>query len=256
MKRSPWTIFGWLVTAVVVVWSLGGLELSTERIAKGVPKMGAIVRQMFGPPDWEYLPQVMGGLRESIQIAALGTALAAVLALPFGVLAARNLANLARSPVPSAAGKLILDGIRTFPEILLAIAFIKGLGLGPFPGVMAVAVHSIGMLGKLYAERIEGVDRGSVEALVATGASPAAVFRHAVLPEVLPDFLSFALYRFDLNVRSASVLGLVGAGGIGALLSLQYQAANYPRIGVIVLGIVATVGVVDLVSGRLRSRLA
>ena len=253
MKRSPWTIFGWLVTTVVVVWSLGGLELSTERIAKGVPKMGAIVRQMFGPPDWEYLPQVMGGLRESIQIAALGTALAAVLALPFGVLAARN---LARSPVPSAAGKLILDGIRTFPEILLAIAFIKGLGLGPFPGVMAVAVHSIGMLGKLYAERIEGVDRGSVEALVATGASPAAVFRHAVLPEVLPDFLSFALYRFDLNVRSASVLGLVGAGGIGALLSLQYQAANYPRIGVIVLGIVATVGVVDLVSGRLRSRLA
>lgn len=253
MKRSPWTIVGWLVTAVVVVWSLGGLELSTERIAKGVPKMGAIVRQMFGPPDWEYLPQVMGGLRESIQIAALGTALAAVLALPFGVLAARN---LARSPVPSATGKLILDGIRTFPEILLAIAFIKGLGLGPFPGVMAVAVHSIGMLGKLYAERIEGVDRGSVEALVATGASPAAVFRHAVLPEVLPDFLSFALYRFDLNVRSASVLGLVGAGGIGALLSLQYQAANYPRIGVIVLGIVATVGVVDLVSGRLRSRLA
>jgi phosphonate transport system permease protein len=253
VKRSPWTIFGWLVTAVVVVWSLGGLELSTERIAKGVPKMVAIVRQMFGPPDWEYLPQVMGGLRESIQIAALGTALAAVLALPFGVLAARN---LARSPVPSATGKLILDGIRTFPEILLAIAFIKGLGLGPFPGVMAVAVHSIGMLGKLYAERIEGVDRGSVEALVATGASPAAVFRHAVLPEVLPDFLSFALYRFDLNVRSASVLGLVGAGGIGALLSLQYQAANYPRIGVIVLGIVATVGVVDLVSGRLRSRLA
>ena len=244
---------GWLAVAAAVAWSLGGLNLSPTRIAQGLPKFASIVGQMFGPADWAYLPKVAEGLRESIQIAALGTAIAAVLALPFGVLAARN---LARSPAPSTIGKVVLDGIRTFPEILLAIAFIKGLGLGPFPGVMAVAVHSIGMLGKLYAERIEGADRGAIEALAATGASPAAIFRHAVMPEVLPDLLSFALYRFDLNVRSASVLGLVGAGGIGALLSTQYQAANYPRIGVIVVGIVATVGVVDLVSGALRKRLA
>ncbi|MFM7321578.1 MAG: phosphonate ABC transporter, permease protein PhnE [Armatimonadota bacterium] len=242
-----------IATLAAVAWSLGGLELSFDRLARGVPKFVAIVRQMFGPPDWTYLPQVGAGLVESIQIAALGTAIAAVLALPFGVLAARN---LARNPAPSAVGKVLLDGIRTFPEILLAIAFIKGLGLGPFPGVMAVAVHSIGMLGKLYAERIEGADRGAIEALTASGASPSAIFRHAVLPEVFPDLLSFALYRFDLNVRSASVLGLVGAGGIGALLSTQYQAANYPRIGVIVVGIVATVGLVDLVSGSLRRRLA
>ncbi len=253
MKPGIPARFGTLITVAAIAWSLGGLELSSERLARGLPKLGAIVAQMFGPPDWSYLPQVGAGLRESIQIAALGTAIAGVLAVPFGVLAARN---LARSPVPSGVGKLILDAIRTFPEILLAIAFIKGLGLGPFPGVMAVAVHSIGMLGKLYAERMEGVDRGAIEALAASGASPAAIFRHAVLPEVLPDLLSFALYRFDLNVRSASVLGLVGAGGIGALLSTQYQAANYPRIGVIVVGIVLTVGVVDWVSGNLRRRLA
>lgn len=253
MRERVVRALGLLATLGAVAWSLGGLNLSVERLSRGVPKMGMMVRQMFGPPAWDYLPNVATGLRESIQIAALGTALAAALALPFGVLAARN---LSRSPVVPTAGKVLLNAIRTFPEILLAIAFIKGLGLGPFPGVMAVAVHSIGMLGKLYAERIETVDRGALEALAATGASPAEIFRHGIVPEVLPDFLSFALYRFDLNVRSASVLGLVGAGGIGSLLGLQYQASNYPNIGMIVLGIVATVVAVDFVSARLRARLA
>jgi phosphonate transport system permease protein len=121
---------------------------------------------------------------------------------------------------------------------------------------MAVAIHSIGMLGKLYAERIENVDKGAIEALTTTGATPISIFRHCILPEVLPDFVSFVLYRFDLNVRSASVIGIVGAGGIGFILGLQYQAANYPRLGLIVIATIVTVVIVDTISAKIRKRLA
>ena len=245
-----WRIFYSLLIVAAVVWSLGGITNSAPPNTK---EIGEIIRQMFFPPKFSYLPDVLTGLRESIQIAALGTAIAAVLALPFGVLAARNLARLAALPF---VGKLLLNAIRTFPEILLAIAFIKAVGPGPFAGVLAIAIHSIGMVGKLYAERIETVDKGALEALAATGASPVEIFRNGIVPEVLPDFLSFALYRFDLNVRSASVLGLVGAGGVGTLLQIQKLGGNWPEIGVIVLGIVATVLLVDFLSAKLRARLA
>lgn len=208
---------------------------------------------MFTPPDWSYTPKVLVGLRESIQIAALGTAVAAVLALPFGLLAARNLSRLSALPV---GGKVLLNLIRTFPELVLALLFIRAVGPGAFAGVLAVSIHSIGMIGKLYAERIETVDRGALEALAACGASPLAQFRHAVVPEVAPDFLSFALYRFDLNIRSATVLGIVGAGGIGQLIILQLASQTWPALGTILIGVVVTVGLVDFVSAKLRARLA
>jgi phosphonate transport system permease protein len=242
-----------LLTAGVLFWSLSGLEVSWERIARGGPQVAAIFRQMFQETDWSYLPKVCTGLRESLQIAALGTAIAAVLALPLGALAARNLFRL---PVLPAAGKVLLNLIRTFPELILAIAFIKALGPGAFAGVLAVGLHSVGMLGKLYAERIESADPGPLEALAAGGASPLEVFRHGIVPDVLPDFLSFVLYRFDLNVRSATVLGLVGAGGVGTLLQLQRLASNWRALGTILIGIIVTVGLVDFVSAKLRARLA
>jgi phosphonate transport system permease protein len=246
------TVIYVLLSLVAIGWAFGGLDVSAARIARGLPQAVAIFRQMFAPPDLRYLPRVITGLRESLQIAALGTAIAAVLALPFGVLAARNLSRLAALPY---AGKVILNLVRTFPELILALMFIKAIGPGPFAGVLAVGFHSIGMIGKLYAERIETVDRGALEALAATGASPAEVFRHGVLPEVLPDFLSFALYRFDLNVRAAAVLGLVGAGGIGTLLQFQLLGGNWPAIGTILIGVVVTVGLVDFVSAKMRARL-
>lgn len=246
---------GLLLPAVVFFWSLAAVGLDGKRLVEGFPKMGLLLRAMLFPPDMVILPKVLAGLRESLQIAALGTFLAAILALPFGVLAARNLTRLPAMPY---LGKTILNAIRTFPELVLAIAFLKAVGLGPFPGVLAMAVHSIGMIGKLYAERIENVDKGAIEALEATGASPMEIFRHGIVPEVFPDFLSFALYRFDLNVRAASVLGLVGAGGIGVLLNIQRQsgATAYPAVGTIVIGIVVTVMLVDFFSAKLRAKLA
>ena len=239
------------LSTAALAWSLSGLEFSPKRIASGLPEMGNILRAMFLPPDTSYLPDVMNGLRESFQIAALGTAIASVLALPFGVLAARNLARLPTLPY---FGKLLLNFIRAFPELVLAILFIRAVGPGPFAGVLAVGIHSIGMMGKLYAERIETVDRDALEALSAAGASPSEIFRHGVMPEVLPDFLSFALYRFDLNIRAATVLGLVGAGGIGTLIVFQI-GRDWPKIGTILLGIIVTVGLIDFVSAKLRARL-
>ena len=253
-KRSPvaaaQTAIYVVLSVAALAWSFSGLEVSPARLLKGLPQARDIVGEMFTPPSWAYLPRVLVGLRESLQIAALGTALAAVLALHFGVLAARNLTRVWALPL---FGKLLLNLIRTFPELVLALILVGALGLGPFAGVLAVGFHSIGMIGKLYAERIETVDRAALEALAAAGASPLEIFRHGVVPEVLPDFLSFALYRFDLNVRSATVLGLVGAGGIGTLLQLN---RHWPNVGMIVIGIIVTVGLVDLVSDKLRARLA
>ena len=231
--------------------SVHGMGISPERLREGLPRTASLLGLMFHP-DWTYLTKVLTGIRESIQIAILGTFFAALLALPFGALAARGLTRLAALPF---FGKLILNLIRTFPELILAIAFIKALGPGPLPGVIAIALHSIGMIGKLYAERIESVDRGALEALSATGASPLELFRWGVVPEVLPDFLSFALYRFDLNIRSASVLGIVGAGGVGTLLDLQRNAGNWQKIGLIVFAIILVVGSVDFVSAKIRARL-
>ena len=241
-----------LIFLGLLVWAVSGLGVSSQRILAGLPKGAGYFTAMFAHPDASYLPEIGTGLRESLQIAFVGTAIAAVLAVPFGVFAARSLSRLPALPY---AGKLLLNLIRTFPELILAIAFIKGLGPGAFAGVLAIAIHSIGMMGKLYAERIETTDRGTQEALQAVGAGPLAIFWYAVLPEVLPDFLSFALYRFDLNVRSASVLGLVGAGGIGTALELERNSGNWPAIGMILVGIMLTVGAVDLLSARLRARL-
>ena len=243
----------WALSAVAALWwSLGGLEVTPERLSRGLPQAGTIIRQMFTPPNWAYLPDVAEGLSQSVQIAALGTFIAAVLALPFGALAARNLSRLAALPL---VGKLALNVIRTFPELVLALLFIRAVGPGPFAGVLAVGIHSIGMVGKLYAERIETVDRASLEALSASGASPLEVFRYGVVPEVLPDFLSFALYRFDLNVRAATVLGLVGAGGIGEKIQIMRTAQQWPSVGTILIGVIVLVGLVDYVSARLRARL-
>ena len=247
-----WKIVNLLLTLGVLWWAMGGLEVSGERLLRGMKNAGRILGLMVSHPDFSILPDIGKGLLQSLQIALLGTAIAAVLALPFGVLAARN---LSRFGAVSFFGKTLLNAIRTFPELILAIAFIKALGPGPFAGVLAVGVHSVGMIGKLYAERIENVDKGSLESLIVSGASPIEVFIYGVLPDVLPDFVSFGLYRFDLNVRSASVLGLVGAGGIGTLLNLQRLGGKWQAIGLIIVGIIATVGLVDAVSARLRARL-
>jgi len=210
----------------------------------------SMLRQAI-PPDTTYLPVVYRGMMESIQMAVVGTTMAAVLAIPFGFLAAFTITGKRGSQL----AKTVLNGIRSFPELLLAIMFVRAVGLGAFAGVLALGIHSIGTLGKLYAEVVEGIDPNPVEAVRSTGAGPIATVWYAVLPQVLPEFASYALYRFEINIRAATVLGFVGAGGIGKPLILNIGYYNWDKVAMIMIVIIVTVVAIDMASGWLRGKL-
>jgi phosphonate transport system permease protein len=239
-----------LVLLGVVFWAASGLRSYTTDWRQTLPQAWAIIRLMVVEADWAFLPDLLVKLRETIQMALLGTLLAAFLAVPFGFLAARNTGRYL-SPV----GKFLLNAIRAFPEIILGIIFIRGVGPGPLPGILAMGIHSIGMLGKMYAEAVEAIDRGPMEALLSTGANRVQQVWYAVLPQVLPEFSSYALYRLEINARAATILGVVGAGGIGTDLIFAIQQRVWGRVGIILLGIIVMVTVIDIVSGWLRKRL-
>ncbi|MFD3445405.1 phosphonate ABC transporter, permease protein PhnE [Microbacteriaceae bacterium 4G12] len=255
-KKKNW--FRWLIVAALVcvyTWAFSGLPLSGVKDTAGqVTK--AILSGMFHP-DWSYVSQPDGedlihGLVDTLAIAVLGTFISAFLCVPFAFWAATN---MSKGKVISGSGKVMLSVIRTFPEIVMAIMFIKAVGPGSFAGVLALGLHSIGMLGKLYSEAIENMDLGPTEALVATGANRFQILWCAVLPQVFPDFLSYTLYRFEINVRSAAILGVIGAGGIGTPLIFALSSRNWPRVGVILLGIIVMVTIIDFISSAIRKRL-
>ncbi|MGH3090675.1 MAG: phosphonate ABC transporter, permease protein PhnE [Rubrobacteraceae bacterium] len=250
MGRMKAVLIG-LVIAALYLWSFGTLEIDWERLWAGIPQAWAILERMFLETDWSYLPDASRAMLESIFIAYAGTFLATFLAVPFGFLASSNLG----APRVASVGKLVLSWVRTFPEILLAVVFIAAIGVGPFAGVMAIAIHSIGMLGKLYAESIESIDMEVLEALEASGANRVQVFFYGVVPQVLPEFASYAIYRFEIDVRSSTILGLVGAGGIGTPLLLYAAGREWETVGTILIVIVVSVLVIDQISARVRSRL-
>lgn len=187
---------------------------------------------------------------ETLAIAYVGTLIGGILAIPVGVLAAKNITGKF-----SKIAETILIIIRTFPEILLALMLVKSVGLGPLAGVLTIGVHSVGMMGKLVSESIENMDKGPIEALDATGAGIWAKLRYAVLPQVVADFISIGLYRFDINVRSASVLGLVSAGGIGAMLIFTSSEQNWAGLSSIMIAVVIMVLGVEIISSKLRNKL-
>jgi phosphonate transport system permease protein len=195
---------------------------------------------------------LLRGLIDTAAIALLGTVISAFLCIPFAFWAA---SAKGKARYATGSGKFVLSLIRTFPEVVMAIIFIKAVGPGSFAGALALGVHSIGMLGKLYSEAIENMDRGPSEALVACGANKLQTLWFAVLPQVLPDFFSFALYRFEINIRSAAILGVIGAGGIGTPLIFALDARNWSRVGIILLGVIVMVTIIDLISGYIRRRL-
>jgi len=236
--------------AVSLVWSFWGIDLQTKGFSVGM-QMASRILSGIVHPEWSYTPELLVGLWESVEIAFLGTLLAAILAIPFGFWAAQNV-----TPKPLAAGtKVFLSAVRTFPELMLAIVFMVGVGPGAYAGILAVGVHSIGMLAKLYGEVVETMDMGPVEALRAVGAEGLGVFRWAIFPQVLPELLSYAIYRFEINMRAATVVGVVGAGGIGAPLLFALQGHAWERVGIILLGIVVLVSLTDALSGAVRRRL-
>jgi phosphonate transport system permease protein len=153
------------------------------------------------------------------------------------------------------ANKLVINMVRTFPAIILAIMFFRGVGPGPLAGALALTVYTTGVLGKLYTEIVEAVDSRVLEAMESTGATPAQVWFFGLLPRVLPDFLAASLYRLESNVRTATILGMIGAGGIGTWLMMNLSARNWERVGLLLMGMMVTVMLVDVASGHLRRRL-
>ena len=212
--------------------------------------------QRATPPDAAFLSDVMGQMLVTLNIALIGTVVAAVFALPLSLLAARNLT--ARSVLTRSLYLLtrtFFNVDRGVDTLILALVLVSAVGLGPFAGALAMAVHSVADLGKLYSEAIENADPGPIEALESVGAPGLSVVRWGLLPQVLPLFLSYTLYRFEINFRVSIVLGLVGAGGVGFLVQETMRGGQYPRAMTAIIVIVIVVNVLDFISAAVRRRL-
>lgn len=243
-----------VILAAIYVWAFAGIE--EFEIKETAGQISKAIFDGIIHPDWAFVNEEEGlifGLIDTLAISILGTFISAILTIPFGFWAAsrRDKSGF----FVTGLGRFVLSFIRVFPEVVLAIIFIKAVGPGSFAGVLALGLHSIGMLGKLFAEEVEAIDHGPREALIATGANRIQVLVYSVLPQVLPGFISYTLYRFELNVRGASILGIIGAGGIGAPLIFALTSRNWPRVGVILLGIIVLVSAIDLISGYLRKKI-
>jgi phosphonate transport system permease protein len=245
LKYTAITVAGLLV----LWWAAVGSEVSFVELAKGLPWIADFLGRMF-PPNWVFVQKLVKPAIETVQIAMWGTLLAIVLAVPVCFFAARNISpNL----VVFHAVRQVLNIARGINEIILALIFVAAVGLGPFPGVLALALHGAGMLGKFFAESIEDIDQGPIEALRATGAGPIQIIIFGVLPQVITSWIAVVLYRFETNLRQATVLGMVGAGGIGFELVGSMKLFQYQDTATCILVIVIMVMAADYISSKLRA---
>jgi len=249
-RISKWVLILALSIAVLG-WSARGIGISLTELARGLPWVADLISRML-PPNWTFAERLVKPVVETIQIALWGTLLAVLLGLPLCFLAARNLSP---SLAVFHAMRQVLNALRGINEIIFALIFVAAVGLGPFAGVLALTVHGAGMLGKFFAEAIEEIDAGPVEALRATGARPALVIMFGVLPQVIPSWIAATLYRFEVNLRAATILGMIGAGGIGFELVSSMKLFQYQDTATCVLVILAMVMTADYISTRLRTRV-
>jgi phosphonate transport system permease protein len=290
--RRSRSFYASLVLAVVVLgWSIHGAKIRPGELLDGIPQIFLTLGRMV-PPDFSkitesknyFLPDtlswrdlllplpladeqartrqrwwdntfpqtVIGATLETVQMALAGTFLALVVAFPVGFLAARNTTP---HRFVYYGVRMFLNLVRTIPDLALGLLFVAAVGLGAFAGTLALAVHTATVLGKLLSESVENIDEGVVEAIRATGAGYAQILSFAVLPQILPDLISFTLYRLETNIRAASVLGLIGAGGIGYLMNTSFRTFQYQEAAAIVLVLIALVMLVDYLSSRLRARV-
>jgi phosphonate transport system permease protein len=205
------------------------------------------------PPDFSSLPGAMEPALETIDMGLFGTSIALIFALPVALLAARN--TTPARPLYYAS-RVLIALARVVPDLVWALIFVTAVGLGPFPGALAIVVHSVGMMGRLFSEVIEDMDMGPVEALTMTGASRLAVFSHAVVPTVLPSLLGITLYRLDENIRSSLILGFVGAGGIGFQLLTAMDLFQYRTVSMLLVITFIIVMGAERISAWLRQRIA
>ena len=242
-------LFGAL--AIVLASSVQSVEL--RRVALVFTNSGNMSQlgSAFINPDFQYWRLYVEQMWLTVQIAMWGTTLAVIFAVPFGLLCAKNITPIwIQQPM-----RRLMDIQRSIPDLVVGMLFIVAVGLGPFAGVMAITINTGAVLAKLFSEAVESIDRGPVEGVRATGAAPLQEIVWGVIPQVAPLWTSYALYRFESNSRSATVLGLIGAGGIGQVLFDSLNAFNYSQASAIVIVIVVAVSLIDLLSQAIRSRL-
>jgi len=250
-KRITPLRIGYLAVAIaLLIFSGIQSDLSFVELVEGSGTMAENIVKYFPPDfgDWQlYLEETI----ESISMGIWGTLLAAIFGVPFGILASDNIfPQWLVFPI-----RRFLDAMRAINEMVFALILVTAVGLGPFAGVLALFIHTLGTLGKLFSEAIEAIEPGPVEGIRATGASKLQEVVFGVIPQVMPLWISFTLYRFEANIRSASVLGIVGAGGIGVSLFQSIRAFRYPQVCAILIILIVTVGLVDTLSSKLRQRL-
>lgn len=240
------TIAAGAALAVYALWRFG---FTPGKMIDGLDKLGTVIALMMPPDPGNQLWKYVGALGETLAIAFLGTLAAAIVALPMSMLAARN---VMANRVIQFGSRRFLDTIRGVDTLIWALIWINVVGLGPFAGILAIMTSDFGSFGKLFSEAIEASDRKPVDGIVAAGGSKLQGFRFGVLPQVLPVLMSQVLYYFESNTRSATIIGIVGAGGIGLYLANEIAQAEWQQVSFIILMILVTVTAIDWISGRIR----
>ncbi len=255
MKTPVWLrARRWLIVFTIIfilIWSAVGTETDVRKFSDIDSTVHFIATRWF-PLDWSVLPKAVHQAMITLQIAITGTFWALVVALPAAFLAAWN-----TSPHPAIYHlvRAVLSFVRSVPEIVWALLFVPTIGLGPFGGVLAIFLHNIGVLGKLFSELVEAAEKGQQEAVISVGAKKVLVILFGIIPQIVPNMLSHYFYRLEVGVRTSLILGFIGAGGIGGMLFIDFNLQNYTSVGVEVLVIMALVVFVDYLGAYVRSRV-
>lgn len=252
-QRRSWnrsiTNVALVMSVVVVCWYHIGL-FDAERLGEGVPSLFSLVGEMF-PPNFSQAASWIKPLFDTLAMSVAGTAIAVLCSIPLAILAARTTSP---HPVVYQVARGVLNGLRSIPELIMGIVFVAAVGFGALPGVLALGLHSIGMVAKFFAEAIEHADPAPVEAARAAGCSPLQVIVHGIFPQVLPQMADTAIYRWEYNFRASTVMGMVGAGGIGFELMGSLRIMQYQDVSAILIVILAMVTLVDGFSSILRRK--
>lgn len=242
-----------IILFILIVYSAGSFtNFSLTQLFSGFSRSGGFLKELFFPPDWSYMRRLVDPLVETIQISIVGTFIGSIISIPLAVVSARNFLKM---PVLTGFFRNFLGIFRTIPALVFAALFASVFGFGSFAGMMALIVFTAGLVAKLGFEAIEGIDHGPVEALESSGAGKLSILRFAIFPQVLPSFMSFVLYSFEINIRAAAVLGYVGAGGIANFYNRTLSFLQYSRTGSIVVLTFVVVLALDLVSSKIREKL-
>lgn len=248
-KTKP--ILTMILIMLLVLGSGWQINFSFTELIDGLPNMWELIVQLV-PPNWAYFSEVTSPMLETIRMAVVGTTFGGLLAFPLSMLAAKNIFFSSWITGPA---RFILNLIRTLPELLLAALFVAIFGIGPIPGIFALMLFSLGIIAKLFYESVESIDPGPMEAMTAVGANKIKWIIFGVVPQVMSSFMSFFLYAFEINIRAAAVLGLVGAGGIGLYYEKTLGFFEYGKTSSIIVYTLIVVLIIDYFSTKIREKL-